>query len=294
MPDLGVVSKYWYLHVTISWLELRGISKWLGNDGVLSVEGCGKAIDLREPQLPGTFSTLLESRRAGHPSCPHPSLPTPWSQLGCSYSCCGVGHGSGGVQEGFFGRSWNGKAVFPPGKDLECLEGGPGCCRCCIGRAGVGLLDAVELFLFIKKWVLHTVLPESLSSSFQEKLANPPHAMSFCQELSPQSSHIVSWILVFSGRRETRLPFYPVSITQRILQRKAGLLKVIWSVLTQKDQWSLTGTSWGSSHAESPKFLLSCSISGAGDTRRSSRLLPHTTLEVQCFDIIFLIWWLSL
>lgn len=51
----------------------------------------------------------------------------------------------------------------------------------------------------------------------------------------------------------------------------------------------LTGGLWGSSHVESPNFLLSWSISGAQDTRGSSRPLPHTTLEVQCFDIIFLI-----
>lgn len=84
----------------------------------------------------------------------------------------------------FCGGSWDGRAVLPPGKGLGCLEKGSRSLRCC---TGVGLLDAVELCLFVKERVLHSVLTSSLellSSSSQEKLANPSHAMSLCQATS--------------------------------------------------------------------------------------------------------------
>lgn len=108
---------------------------------------------------------------------PHPSLPMPQSQLGAATP----------VEQEDVSLVGLRKALW---QVLEWEDDAPSRQRLGVPAerslllqvlhwysAGVGLLHAVELFLFLKKPVLLNVLTsnlESLSSSFQEKLANPP------------------------------------------------------------------------------------------------------------------------
>lgn len=178
---------------------------------------------------PSSQASSPHSWRAEEPpSCPSSLSPNSMEPAGVQLlllrgrTCLWWGWGR------LWGRSWDGRAVLPPGKGLGCLEGGPRCCRCCPGSAGVGLLHAVELFL--KKAVLHSVLTsnlESLSSSFQEKLANPPHVVSLCQAtsclLSPHTLPPGFWF--FFRKERNTAPFLPSLYNSEDLTRKGRTAK---------------------------------------------------------------------